>query len=137
MIESAGASAPAYHFFGGAEMKYSVYYSKPDFDFMLNDNLTVEEIESRKTHVQVTVIDGDSLENVFFKMQGEVWSPRGEARGLIEALGLRHTSMMVGDVIKDPEGVYYQVDHFGFREIGKSEVNESERYMRTIQQNFG
>lgn len=40
------------------------------------------------------------LEYVFSMMQGENWSPRGEARSLIEKLGLSHTSMSVGDVVR-------------------------------------
>ena len=40
-----------------------------------------------------------TLDELFERFQGEFWSPNGEARPLIEALGLEHTSMSVGDVI--------------------------------------
>jgi hypothetical protein len=53
-------------------------------------------------------------------MQGEVWSPNGEARGLIEAKGLLHTSMSVGDVVVGPDGVHV-VAMFGFELVEKSD----------------
>jgi hypothetical protein len=40
------------------------------------------------------------------RFQGENWSPNGEARDLILAKGLRHTSMSVGDVIEDEGGIF-------------------------------
>jgi hypothetical protein len=43
----------------------------------------------------------DELEEVFFTMQGENWSPHGEAREMILSLGVRHTSMSVGDLALD------------------------------------
>lgn len=47
-----------------------------------------------ETHIQVCIIeDARSKEEVFGQMQGEVWSPKGEARSLIKALGLKRTSM--------------------------------------------
>lgn len=36
---------------------------------------------------------------LFRAMQGDFFSPNGEARNLIERLGLMHTSMSVGDVV--------------------------------------
>lgn len=33
-------------------------------------------------------------------MQGENWSPNGEARSLIEEKGLIHTSMSMGDIVQ-------------------------------------
>lgn len=37
--------------------------------------------------------------HLYIAMQGEAWSPKGEANSLIERLGLCHTSMSVGDVV--------------------------------------
>lgn len=55
-------------------------------------------------------------DDVFMKMQGENWSPKGEARDLIRALGLRHTSMSVGDICLDVErAMYYCTLDVGFR----------------------
>lgn len=50
-------------------------------------------------------------------MQGEIWSPNGEARALIQQKGLQHTSMSVDDIIVDEEGHVYIVDAIGFREL--------------------
>jgi hypothetical protein len=66
----------------------------------------------------VKTIEAESLEDVFEKMQGENWSPNGEARELILSLGLTHTSMMVGDVIYDiVENKYWSVEWSGFSEL--------------------
>jgi len=53
-------------------------------------------------------------------MQGEVWSPLGEARQLITECGLKHTSMSVGDImiVHQADGRYaYGVDYEGFSVI--------------------
>ena len=56
------------------------------------------------------------LENLYVWMQGENWSPNGEARELIRGLGLKHTSMSIGDIIEDTEtGQFHIVDFAGFR----------------------
>lgn len=57
------------------------------------------------------------LEEVFQKMQGENWSPNGEARPIIAALGLHHTSMSTGDLIEHKACQctnYYMVAPAGF-----------------------
>ena len=56
------------------------------------------------------------IANLYVWMQGENWSPNGEARDLIRYLGLKHTSMSVGDIIQDSEtGQYFIVDFAGFK----------------------
>lgn len=86
---------------------YDVYYAKQPI-FMDPEDVTGENLTSTHTLVKRVHIDnenGDSeamcLERVYHHMQGEVWSPEGQARPLIEALDLHHTSMSVGDVVKD------------------------------------
>jgi hypothetical protein len=39
------------------------------------------------------------LDVIFYEMQGDVWSPHGEARELIKSLGLSHASMSIGDAV--------------------------------------
>ena len=68
-----------------------------------------------ETHVYIGHINLDDLEDVFVAMQGEVWSPNGEARGLIGALKT-HTSMCVGDII-EKGGVLFLVDNSGFARL--------------------
>lgn len=105
-------------------MKYAVWYMKPDWfrDGIMGDKPDPKNLA--KTHVYLKDLevrddgDGNSLERVWVAMQGENWSPNGEARPLIEEKGLRHTSMSVGDVAVDPDGKAYMVASMGFKELG-------------------
>jgi len=85
-------------------MKYSVFYyrmlDRDNADYYCTRLLSA-------THRMVAVVEASDLDDVFTKMQGFNWSPNGEARELISSLGLRHTSMSVGDVVKDAHGVYW------------------------------
>jgi hypothetical protein len=65
--------------------------------------------ELEKTHVFLCETEARDLDHVFYNMQGEIWSPNGEARELIQSKGLRHTSMSVGDVI-ELDGSYWLPD---------------------------
>jgi hypothetical protein len=69
------------------------------------------------THIHLGSVAECDLEAIFQAMQGEAWSPSGEARELILSKGLQHTSMSVGDVIVR-DGVCWMVDMFGFAKIG-------------------
>lgn len=58
------------------------------------------------------------LDDIYCVMQGDFWSPEGEARELITWRGLRHTSMSVGDLIHNLSlDKLYEVDTVGFKEI--------------------
>jgi hypothetical protein len=65
--------------------------------------LTLHSLEF--SHVFVCEVEALTLNGAVWNMQGEVWSPNGEARPLIQSLGLGHTSMSIGDVAQDPQGV--------------------------------
>jgi hypothetical protein len=67
------------------------------------------------THRFVRELDVPRREDVFAQMQGEIWSPNGEARELIASLGLHHTSMSIGDVVQDGDGVYWMCAHLGWK----------------------
>ena len=72
------------------------------------------------THAEVVSFRAKDHEDVFVKMQGHMWSPRGEAFALIEALELEHTSMSVGDVLgieEDGKMVYFGCGASGWGEI--------------------
>jgi len=72
----------------------------------------------KETHRKVKVLWAEDLDNVFYKMQGEVWSPNGEVSDLIRLLGLKHTSMSVGDVVQEVStGKYFLVENLGFSEL--------------------
>lgn len=66
-----------------------------------------------ETHRRLGNVDLLSLESVYHLMQGERWSPNGEARALISSLGLEHTSMSTGDVIQIGS-LLHIVDSVGF-----------------------
>jgi len=69
-----------------------------------------------RSHVCVGAVDETDLEEIYSLFQAHRWSPKGEARPLIERLGLRHTSMVVGDVIEHPAG-FFLVDGLGFKRL--------------------
>jgi hypothetical protein len=74
----------------------------------------VAELEG--THVFLREVEAEDLESVFVQLQGEFWSPNGEARFLILSKGLAHTSMSVGDVV-EAEGKFWAAAPFGFTEL--------------------
>ena len=69
-----------------------------------------------RTHRQLGTIGERDLDEIYHLMQGESWSPRGEARDLIKSKGLRHTTMSVGDIIQQGNKVW-MVDRLGFVEL--------------------
>ena len=101
--------------------KFDVWYMKPEW-FREGYFKKPDPANLAATHVplkSVEVEDGtpNPREYVFHMMQGEIWSPNGEARPLIEFKGLGHTSMSVGDVLVDEAGRKYRVASRGFEEL--------------------
>lgn len=76
---------------------------------VLRDNIHV-------THTCIGSIKGGEKEDVFIALQGENWSPNGEARTLIRELGADHTSMSSGDIIETSDG-FYVVSFIGFEKV--------------------
>lgn len=70
----------------------------------------------KNTHVLLGKIAETDLNKIFRIMQGDYWSPVGQARSLIRSKKLRHTSMSVGDIIK-VKGKFYMVDMSGFEKL--------------------
>ena len=115
--------------------RYIIYYRKhltfepnPEFfdsgaileDIMMKDYIHVVDFYAPPTM---------KLEDIFMFMQADRWSPNGEARELIQRLGLRHTSMSVGDLVEDTNtGVIYEVAGFGFNNVSygfKTEIKNT------------
>jgi hypothetical protein len=71
-----------------------------------NSNHLLNKESINETHVSIGEFNFKNLKNIgsldelFHVFQGEVWSPNGEARDLIEKSGATHTSMSVGDIIQ-------------------------------------
>jgi predicted amino acid dehydrogenase len=92
--------------------KIEIWYAK-DLFFCEASIGRIEEFDPHnleKTHVLLGTISGglidggntltQNIESIFYLMQGEKWSPNGEANTLILDKDLSHTSMSVGDVIR-------------------------------------
>lgn len=106
---------------------FAVYYAiNPKF--VPDPSLTVSRLA--QTHCRVMSIrirDGNDgnmfmdkilLQRVFERMQCENWSPNGEAKEVIRALNLHHTSMSAGDVIYDrAKQIYHQIGILNFIRI--------------------
>jgi hypothetical protein len=102
-------------------MKYRIHSMKPESFRIFNwGDVLPEANRLTETHTFLTnwtVEDAGirtGLEVVFDRFQSENWSPNGEASDLILAKGLRHTSMSVGDVIEDEDGIFWAVRPAGF-----------------------
>jgi hypothetical protein len=102
---------------------YQVWYMRPEWFRTGSLRQKPDPLNLSATHIHLKDIEAEGLEPVWVAMQGENWSPNGEARGLIEAKGLRHTSMSVGDVAVDTEtGNVYLVASLGFKNLSNKET---------------
>jgi len=109
------------------KMKTEIWYAKPEVfrDTIMgsmwlgteNCKTVIDACDLAKTHVKLCCVESEDLDEVYFSMQGENWSPNGEARQLITKRGLHHTSMSVGDVIVVDDKVF-MVDNVGFKPLG-------------------
>jgi len=90
---------------------YHVWYAR-EFDPFCKSKI---EPGLEKTHTFISLVAAVDLDEVFSKMQGEVWSPNGEARKQIEKAGTDHTSMSVGDIAveKDTEKAF-RCENYGW-----------------------
>jgi len=106
-------------------MKLQIWYMKPEW---FRAGICGEEPNAKNlnaTHIHLKDLDVTDnvdvygkLEKAWVTMQGENWSPDGEARPLIEAKGLQHTSMSVGDVaVNEATGATYLCAGMGFVRI--------------------
>ena len=86
------------------------------YDWLEKKGLRPNPKELGLTHVFLGRINESNPSNVFRMMQGEMWSPEGEARTMIRRKGLGHTSMSVGDIIR-VGGKTLFVDRMGFKDI--------------------
>lgn len=100
-------------------MNYYVYYQR-FFGLLRPAEIKSEWLPF--THRLVKVVTATSLDDVFRQMQGEIWSPRGEARPLIERLHLSHTSMSVGDLVYAEYGHCWLCDFSGWRLLARPRV---------------
>ena len=70
-----------------------------------------------ETHAFMRTVEAEGLGEVYHRMQGCIWSPKGEARPIIAAAGVSHTSMSVGDVAVDEDGQAWVCASVGWKEV--------------------
>ena len=63
-------------------------------------------------------------------MQGEIWSPEGQANAMIRSSGTGHTSMSVGDIIH-VGNKWLMVDRYGFHALGDEPLEDSVQFEST------
>jgi hypothetical protein len=104
-------------------MRLAVHYMRPEWfrDGIMGAKPDPANLAA--THAFLTTFEAQegqsidhALEDVFLHFQAEVWSPNGEARALIERVGLGHTSMSVGDVVVAGDAAFI-VASFGFEPL--------------------
>jgi hypothetical protein len=109
-----------------------VWYWKDDMgrdmmmgkNFLIKQNKMPDPANLAATHVKLGSVKETNPEKVFHMMQGEMWSPEGQARSFIQASGTGHTSMSVGDIVV-VNGKAQMVDRFGFTPIDNAPAEES------------
>lgn len=105
--------------------KYFVAYYKKNMSDIDTYRRLPTRMSRRKFNdnfVYLMAVPAESLEEVYHNMQGEIWSPHGEAREIIRALGVGHTSMSMGDIVHHPlSNQYWFVNRFGFTKVHLTE----------------
>lgn len=83
---------------------------------MFGDFAAFDKTSLEKTHTLLGYVSYDfdlymnirtATNIIYHNLQGEIWSPNGEANSLIKSKGLSHTSMSVGDFIKIGSKFYF------------------------------
>lgn len=102
-----------------AGCSYAVFYARnPTFlDSGLAGTTRLVTSDLPHTHRFITAIHANSLDEVYRLMQAEQWSPNGEARPIIEAAGVSHTSLSIGDVVCDANGTFFECVSAGWRRV--------------------
>lgn len=99
---------------------FRVYYPAANLartvGFMM-DGDGVEASKLRETHRMVAVVEKPDLEGVFEWMNLDF--PKLDVRDLIEAVGVTHTSMSVGDCAVDEDDTVWLCAGHGWKNLGK------------------
>lgn len=109
-------------------MRYTVYYQR-FFGLLRPDEVRGARLSF--THRRLWQVEAASLDEVFQVMQGEVWSPRGEARPLIRRLHLSHTSLSVGDVVQAENSRYWVCNFRGWTLLNSPELSDQRLWLST------
>jgi len=105
---------------------YKIYYQTQDTFLESMSSFGVSHItlkDINETHIYLKDIEANDLREVFRNMQGEIWSPNGEATEMLTSKKIHHTSMSVGDIIYDIEAeTYYVVAPAGFTLLKETSI---------------
>ena len=88
----------------------------PRFVLDQNGELPTAATLSR-THKLIGKVQETHPDKIFRGMQGHIWSPEGQARSMLQKLGIGHTSMSVGDIIQVSPTKLLMVDRHGFYDL--------------------
>lgn len=99
-------------------MEYRIYYAK-QLPTPLSARAFLKDYAfvPGEKHAYIRTVEAEGLGEVYHRMQGCIWSPRGEARPIIEAAGVSHTSMSVGDVAVDEDGQAWVCASVGWEKV--------------------
>jgi len=101
-----------------------IWFMKPSHFTQFITGLDTPTIKALpQTHVLLGKVRETKPEKLYRILQGDSWSPNGEANALILAKGLHHTSISIGDVLKIG-GKHYVVGSYGFKELNE-DVDEA------------
>jgi hypothetical protein len=122
---------------GLAKGTTEVWYMNPAYfregimglDFARKHGTTPDPSNLSATHILLGKVKETKPERLHGMLQGERWSPNGEARSLVKKKGLKHTSMSMGDVVKIGNRVF-SVDRVGFSRLSEDVSCEAALAMR-------
>lgn len=128
-------------FFPDSRSKVTLWYMSPEaFRYYANQSIEfslemaekfddIPSLELGKTHLELgdlyipkcdtndEAVCSQVCSDIFGKFQAEVWSPRGEARELIQKQGLSHTSMTTGDIIQIDDRYFAYTKSYAYCDI--------------------
>jgi hypothetical protein len=115
-----------------------IWYWKEDFardammgaKFMTKQGVMPTPDSVPNNYVLIGKIRETNPDKIFHMMQGEIWSPEGQANAMIRSSGTGHTSMSVGDIIH-VGNKWLMVDRYGFHALGDEPLEDSVQFEST------
>ena len=106
-------------------------YSKPISEIK-EDGYELPTMETiNKTHVHLCNVNTTDPKKVVSMLQGENWSPNGEAKDIIRKKGLNHVSITYGDIIVTPDRMVMVTRH-GLYDLGAGNMREDVDYAAIV-----
>lgn len=113
---------------------FEIWYMRPEHfsDFIMGNGSALDTDNLEKTHIclgqastaEVFIAPKAEynwaeakkvvLNHLYHILQGEMWSPHGEANTFIDDKGLCHTSMSVGDMVRFKDGSVWMCRDVGW-----------------------